>query len=83
MSLNHFVIKSNLTWVIFSANIHPFKVPEFKTNKFLIYRRNSAKLKLLVSFLKLVLVSSVLVASSDRQPGQTLDFSISIYNTDW
>ena len=69
--------------MIFAANIHLFKVLKFKIDKFLNSRRNSAKLKLLVSFLKLVLVSSVLVASGDRQPGQTLDFSICIYNTDW
>ena len=52
--------------MIFAANIHLFKVLKFKIDKFLNSRRNSAKLKLLVSFLKLVLVSSVSVGSSGK-----------------
>ena len=52
--------------MIFAANIHLFKVLKFKIDKFLNSRRNSAKLNLLVSFLKLVLVSSVSVGSSGK-----------------
>ena len=65
MSLKQFIKMNNLTSVIFAANIHLFKVLKFKI-KFLNSRRNSGKLNLLVSFLKLVLVSSVSVGSSGK-----------------